>query len=397
MTDSHNQPHTMSRRRFLQFGGACAFTLLLPATGLMGGCSAEGVTEALDNMGVKSGLDATFRGTREFTDSWGRTRTIPTVDKLERVYFTGANGQIIVFTLAPQLLGGTGIQFTPEELKYLPAGTENLTYMGSLSAGGEIDREMLLKEDIQLVIDCSGTTLTESDVSAAQKLEDQTGIPSLCIDGSFTNIREAYRMVGEILGAQDRAEKISAYLERVYNDVTAAVADIPDAERVKLYYAEGPLGLQTEPDRGLHALTFDIAGANNVAAVEETQGIGMTNVSLETVLAWDPDVIIAWDDVIRGGADEIIRTDSKWSHISAVKNGRVYTMPNAPFAWCDRPPGVNRFLGIQWVANMLYPDRYDVDMVQEVKDFYSLLYWVDITDDEARDLLGNSYPPYGKN
>ena len=387
----------MSRRRFLQFGGACAFTLLLPATGLMGGCSAEGVTEALDNMGVKSGLDATFRGTREFTDSWGRTRIIPTVDKLERVYFTGANGQIIVFTLAPQLLGGTGIQFTPEELKYLPAGTENLTYMGSLSAGGEIDREMLLKEDIQLVIDCSGTTLTESDVSAAQKLEDQTGIPSLCIDGSFTNIREAYRMVGEILGAQDRAEKISAYLERVYNDVTAAVADIPDAEKVKLYYAEGPLGLQTEPDRGLHALTFDIAGANNVAAVEETQGIGMTNVSLETVLAWDPDVIIAWDDVIRGGADEIIRTDSKWSHISAVKNGRVYTMPNAPFAWCDRPPGVNRFLGIQWVANMLYPDRYDVDMVQEVKDFYSLLYWVDITDDEARDLLGNSYPPYGKN
>ncbi len=397
MTDSHNQPRTMSRRRFLQFGGACAFTLLLPATGLMGGCSAESVTETLDNMGVKSGLDATFRGTREFTDSWGRTKTIPTADKLGRVYFTSALAQIFVFTLAPQLLGGTGIQFTPEELKYLPAGTENLVYMGSLSAGGEIDREMLLKQDIQLVIDCSGTTLTASDVSTAQKLEDQTGIPALCIDGSFDKIGDAYRMLGEILGAEERASEIASYLERVYGDITAAVADIPENEKVKLYYAEGPLGLQTEPDRGLHALTFDVAGANNVAAVEETQGIGMTNVSLETVLAWDPDVIIAWDDVIRGGADEIIRTDAKWSHISAVKNGRVYTMPNAPFAWCDRPPGVNRFLGIQWIANMLYPDRYDVDMVEETKKFYSLLYWVDITDDDARDLLGNSYPPYGKN
>ena len=397
MTDSHNQPRTMSRRRFLQFGGACAFTLLLPATGLMGGCSAESVTETLDNMGVKSGLDATFRGTREFTDSWGRTKTIPTADKLGRVYFTSALAQIFVFTLAPQLLGGTGIQFTPEELKYLPAGTENLVYMGSLSAGGEIDREMLLKQDIQLVIDCSGTTLTASDVSTAQKLEDQTGIPALCIDGSFDKIGDAYRMLGEILGAEERASEIASYLERVYGDITAAVADIPENEKVKLYYAEGPLGLQTEPDRGLHALTFDVAGANNVAAVEETQGIGMTNVSLETVLAWDPDVIIAWDDVIRGGADEIIRTDAKWSHISAAKNGRVYTMPNAPFAWCDRPPGVNRFLGIQWIANMLYPDRYDVDMVEETKKFYSLLYWVDITDDDARDLLGNSYPPYGKN
>lgn len=397
MTDSHSQPRTMSRRRFLQFGGAAAFTLLLPATGLMGGCSAESVTEALDNMGVKSGLDATLRGTREFTDSWGRTKTIPTADKLERVYFTSALAQIFVFTLAPQLLGGTGIQFTPEELKYLPAGTENLVYMGSLSAGGEIDREMLLKQDIQLVIDCSGTTLTASDVSTAQKLEDQTGIPALCIDGSFDKIGDAYRMLGEILGAEERASEIASYLERVYGDVTAAVADIPEDEKVKLYYAEGPLGLQTEPDRGLHALTFDVAGANNVAAVEETQGIGMTNVSLEMVLAWDPDVIIAWDDVIRGGADEIIRTDAKWSHISAVKNGRVYTMPNAPFAWCDRPPGVNRFLGIQWIANMLYPDRYDVDMVEETKKFYSLLYWVDITDDDARELLGNSYPPYGKN
>lgn len=95
-------------------------------------------------------------------------------------------------------------------------------------------------------------------------------------------------------------------------------------------------------------------------------------------------------------ADEIIRTDEKWSHISAVKNGRVCTMPNAPFAWCDRPSGANRFLGVQWIANMLYPDRYDVDMVKEVKKFYSLLYWVDITDDDARELLGNSYPPYGK-
>lgn len=393
---TENQSRAISRRRFLQFGGMAAFTLLLPASGLMAGCSAEGVTQALDDMGVKAGLDATLRGTREFTDSWGRTRTIPTADKLERVYFTSALAQIFVFSLAPQLLGGTGIQFTQEELKYLPEGTENLVYMGSLSAGGEIDREMLLKQDIQLVIDCSGTALTEADVSTAQKLEDQTGIPALCIDGSFEKIHDAYRMLGEILGASERAEQIAQYLERVYNDVTTAVAGIPRDERVSLYYAEGPLGLQTEPDEGQHALTFSVAGANNVAAVEETQGIGMTNVSLETVLAWDPEVIIAWDDVIRGGADEIIRTDEKWSHIKAVKNGRVYTMPNAPFAWCDRPPGVNRFLGIQWVCNMLYPDRFDVDMVEVTKEFYSLLYWVDISDDDARELLGNSYPPYGK-
>ena len=35
-------------------------------------------------------------------------------------------------------------------------------------------------------------------------------------------------------------------------------------------------------------------------------------------------------------------------------------------------------------------------MVEEVKRFYSLLYRCDITDDQVKDLLGNSYPPYGK-
>ena len=116
----------------------------------------------------------------------------------------------------------------------------------------------------------------------------------------------------------------------------------------------------------------------------DANGCGKTT-TLKTVLG-----------LMKPTADEIIHTDEKWSHISAVKNGRVYTMPNAPFAWCDRPPGVNRFLGVQWIANMLYLDRYDVDMVEEVKNFYSFLYSVDITDDDARELHGNSYPPYGK-
>ena len=49
-----------------------------------------------------------------------------------------------------------------------------------------------------------------------------------------------------------------------------------------------------------------------------------------------------------------------------------------PFSWCDRPPAVNRILGIQWIANALYPDTYDVDMV-------------DVTDEQAREILGNSY------
>lgn len=376
----------LTRRSFLKMGGTAALLAALPLGGLasLSGCrSAAG--------------DEVFRGTRTITDDAGRSVKIPTADKLQRIYYTSALAQVFVFSLAPELQGGTGIQFTKQELDYLPQGTSSLKYMGSLSGGGEIDREMLMAEDIQLVFSISGVELTASDISDAQKLQDATGIPVVCVDGSFDKIANAYRFIGDIMGRKDRAEKLAVFLENIYNEVTHALSAVEDRDRVSLYYAEGPFGLATEPDISQHALTFEVACARNVAAVELTTGIGMTNVSLESVIAWDPEVIVAWDDVVRGGADEIIRTNPDWSKVQAVKNGRVYTMPNAPFAWCDRPPGVNRFIGIQWVANMLYPHLYDVDMIEETKKFYSQVYWRDITDEQARFLLGNSYPPKSTN
>ncbi|WP_124060773.1 ABC transporter substrate-binding protein [Gordonibacter sp. Marseille-P4307] len=371
----------MTRRGFIRVAGAA--TLAGAAALTTTGCrSKEG--------------DAFFRGEREIVDDAGRKVVIPVPDKLQRIYYTSALAQVWVFTLDPSKQGGVSFRFTPEELRYLPEGTDKLMYMGSLSGGGELDREQLLAQDIQLIFSISGIALTASDISTANDLQKSTGIPVVCVDGSFENVANAYRFVGDIMGAGDRAEEIASYLEGIYKDVTGALSGVRDEDRVSLYYAEGPFGLATEPDVSQHALTFEVARARNVAAVEAVSGIGMSSVSLESVIAWDPEVIVAWDDVIRGGADEIIRTDPAWATIRAVREGRVYTMPNAPFAWCDRPPGVNRFLGIQWVANMLYPDLYPVDMLEETKEFYRRLYWVDIGDDDARALLGNSYPPYRK-
>lgn len=195
------------------------------------------------------------------------------------------------------------------------------------------------------------------------------------------------------MGERERGEQLGAYCERVYVEVKQAIDPIPESDRISVYYAEGPEGLQTEPDAAQHALAFAIAGARNVAAVPENEGLGMSSVSLEQVLAWDPEVIVAWDWEVRGGADEEIRWNKNWSTIRAVRDGRVYTMPNVPFAWLDRPPGVNRLIGIQWLANLLYPQVYDIDIVKAVQDFYSTFYWVDVTPDEVKEFLGNSYPP----
>lgn len=373
----------MSRRAFAKMIGAGV--LLSFAPGALAGCSS--MTDA---------LNGALMGTRRVTDHAGREVELPTAGELSRVYFTSALGHIYCFTVAPDLMAGTAFQFTPYELEYLPEGTADLPYVGSVSGGGEVNREALLLEDVQLILSVSSEGITEALRTDADKLQDQTDIPVVCIDASFENVVECYRFLGELLGREDRGAELGSYLNGIYRRVSEAVAQVPEDARVSLYYAEGPEGLQTEPEVTSHALTFAVAGAANVAAVPENAGQGMSNVSLEQVLAWDPEVIVAWSAQVRGGADEEIRSNANWAGIRAVQNGRVYTMPNVPYAWCDRPPGVQRYLGIQWVANMLYPDAYPVDMVEVVREFYAKVFWVDVTEEQARELLGNSYPPYGK-
>ncbi len=382
MPDSLGRTWTMDRRGFLKIGAA--------AGAAAAGAAAAGTLSGCDPYSAYSGA---VTGTRTIVDDAGRELEIPTPSALQRIYFTSGLAQVWVFSLNPDKQGGSSAQYTPDQLEFLPEGIEDLPYMGSLSENGQIDREMLMAEDIQLVFSISGIELTATNLSDAERLQEQTNIPVVLVDGSFWRVADAYRFVGDIMGANERAEELATYCENMYAEVTDAVSQVPDDEKITLYYAEGPEGVQTEPDSSQHALTFKLAGAKNVARVDEIPEVGMSHVDMERIINWDPEVIVAWDEENAGGCDQLIRTSPTWANIKAVKDGRVYTMPHAPFSWCDRPPGINRLIGIQWIANLLYPDYYDVDMVEVTKDFYSKMYWVDITDEQALRLLGNSYPP----
>ena len=45
-----------------------------------------------------------------------------------------------------------------------------------------------------------------------------------------------------------------------------------------------------------------------------------------------------------------------WQGVDAVRAGRVYLSPTAPFGWIDRPPSLNRMIGLKWLAGLFYPD-----------------------------------------
>lgn len=370
---------------------ACALAGCLALTAALFGCTSE---EPASQQGASQGADvATEAVEQTVTDDAGRTVTLPAADLLEKIYYTSPAGQIFCFTLAPELCAGTTMDFTEQELENLPADVAGLPNLGTLSGGKDLNPEAIMAEGIQVIFSVTTVEPTEKDASDADGLQSQTGIPVVVIDGAFDKTAHCYEVLGEILGRQDDAKKMAEYCTKAAADVAAAVASVPEDERISLYYAEGPEGLQTEPTSSSHAMVFELAGAKNVAQdLEAEGGKGKTPVSLEQVLAWNPEVIIAWDSQrYEGGADDLIRTDPNWSTIKAVQDGRVYTMCQTPFSWLDRPPAVNRYIGLQWLANLLYPEAYDIDIVETTKEFYSLFYHRDLTDDQVKELLGNSY------
>jgi len=58
----------------------------------------------------------------------------------------------------------------------------------------------------------------------------------------------------------------------------------------------------------------------------------------------------------------------------------VYLIPSTPFNWFDRPPSFMRFIGLQWLANLLYPNEYPIDIQEETKRFYANFMHVSLED-----------------
>ena len=107
--------------------------------------------------------------------------------------------------------------------------------------------------------------------------------------------------------------------------------------------------------------------------------------SLEQLLAWNPDVILTQDRAFAARA----RSDPAWRALAAVRNGRVHCAPTLPFGWLDGPPGVNRLIGLPWLLARLHRDPAQERVLPAtVSAFYRLFYGIELTAAQRDRLLG---------
>lgn len=326
---------------------------------------------------------------RTIVDMTGRKVVVPTT--IHHVLGMSPVGTVMVYTLAPDLLAGWNYHPDPGEFAYYAEPYRSLPVLGGWygkNNSGNLEVILAAHPDVILSM---GDPL---GAAVADRLQQQTHIPVFVLNGALDKLPDAYRVAGDLLGRKAQAEALAAECQRALDEVSSKVSAIPPAQRRRVYYAEGPTGLETEPGASMHSEALIFAGAVNVAAVPNQQGYGHTPVSMEQVLKWNPDVIVSGYDHTSSPGEfyRKVWSDPAWRRIAAVRNGRVVEAPQYPFNWIDRPPSVNRIIGIKWMAHLLYPSLFPYDMRAETRKFYATFYHVQLSDAQLDQILATATP-----
>ncbi|MBI6217928.1 ABC transporter substrate-binding protein [Proteus vulgaris] len=318
---------------------------------------------------------------RQIVDQIGRTVTIP--DKVERtvvlqhqtlnllVQLDATDKIVGVMSNWKQQLGDGYAQLAPS--------LEKTPKVGDLTS---FDAESLVKLQPQVVFVTNYAPKEMIDkISAlgipvvAISLRKESNDDKSKLNPTLQNEEQAYNeglkegilLIGDIVNKSENAQALVNDTFKQREQVSQRLQDIPKSQRVRAYMANPDL--TTYGSGKYTGLMMEHAGAFNVASSTVK---GYKQVSLEQVIAWDPEVIFIQDRYPQV-VDEI-KQDARWQVISAVKNNRIYLMPEYAKAW-GYPMPEAMAIGELWMAKKLYPEKFsDIDMQKAANDWYQKFY-----------------------
>ena len=226
--------------------------------------------------------------------------------------------------------------------------------------------------------------LAEAGVAA---LAGQTG-------DSLEDVKDQVRAYAATLDdeAAERAEAYCNWFDEALEKVEACLATLPETERKTVYYA----GTDILTTYGSYSdIPSVIEAAGGIAVSSELAAGSRTQIDYEQLADWNPDVIFIDHGGMNDGktAEEIrdeLLSDSRYAALNAVKTENVYCTPSGVFYW---DMGIQKILLVEYIAEILYPDYLqELDMEEELMDFYSCFYGYDLTREEAVLILSRQNP-----
>lgn len=259
-----------------------------------------------------------------------------------------------------------------------------LPEVGQFYGKGDFSPESLAAADPEVVVDIGEAkkTVAEDMDSITQK----SGVPAIFVEMNFQNAGEAYRKLGEIFGEEGKAEKLAEYVDRVNQEIEDGMQKIGN-KKIRFVYLTGDNGLGSNPKGSFHMQMLDTLGENIFVSEEKSTKGGGNEISQEELISADPDVIIFGP----GSIYDSVAENPAFKNLTAIKEGRYVEVPSIPYNWVGFPPSVNRFLGAQWISNLFYPEEFNFDLKERVKEYYELFYGYELSDEKYEEITKNAF------
>lgn len=301
-----------------------------------------------------------------FVDDAGRTVSLRPATT--RVFAAGAPAEVLLYTLAPDLLVGRNRLPSKEALDFFPSKYRAPVLIRRLPEVDDPDADAeLLSLRSDLYVDYG--TVDRDYTAVVEAVQRRTGVPGIILDGTLSKVPDAYRRLGAAVGREERGRLLGAAAERLLMKYRGALSAGGRAPRVYIACSGDVLTPCYADERSGEGLQW--LGGINVAGYT-VNGLRPA-LTIEQISALKPDVV-----VVSSGASRAL-DDPRWKQLAAVTQGQVYQWPELPFGWGARPPSVNRLPGLVWLAHVGVRRSLGDEFEQDVRSFFADFYHLELT------------------
>lgn len=317
---------------------------------------------------------------RTITDMLGREVTLPA--QVDRVICSGSGClRLLVYLQAQNRIVGVdsaekgGMPFAIDARPYAVAHPQLKEYPLFGEFRGHDNPELIAALDPQPQVILKVSAGRDGDV---ESLQAKTGIPVIGLGyGNLTHGRQeldqTLRIMGQVLGLEDRAEAVIAYFSDLQADLEQRATAVPQDKRPSTYiggiaFRGGHGFASTEPAYA----PFAFLNVRNVAgdlSMGDT-GFSHATVSKEQILFWDPEIVFLDISTTRNQAGanglEELRTDQVYQTLTAIRAGNVFgVFPYNLYATNFESVFANAY----YIGKVLYPEQFvDIEPLAKAEE-----------------------------
>lgn len=330
--------------------------------------------------------------TRTIVDQLGNTVVLP--KEVNRVVIASVWPLASVYCLSmgstDKLVGlDPAIISAAENSMLMKIAPDIVNIDSSFSNNGSLSVEELIKLKPDVVLYASGVP---EDYEVATK----AGIPAVGFSLSIKDynaietINSWMELLGEVMGTDMVNEEYIKYGTEMQNMIAERLKDVKEEDKPEVMfihkYSESTLTIPG--DKTWAEYWISASGGKNVAteAVE-----GTLETDMEQIYSWNPEKIFItnFNDAMPEDLYNNTLSNYDWSTVSAAQNEEVRKMPLGMYRWyvaCSDSP-----LVLLWMAKQNQPELFaDIDMDEEMKEFYKKFYNVDLSEDDLEKIYNSS-------